>query len=104
MQYFVKNELKENVQCLVYSLIKFVLNMMFIVKDDCIFLFCVFNENEYFLKFIGQNICKILMWCFRLIYKKNRGDYLEWRYSFLYIFDVIGNILFLIWVGKLLSY
>lgn len=53
MQYFAKNELKENVQCSVYSLIKSVLNVTFIVKDDCIPLFCAFNENEYFLKLMG---------------------------------------------------
>lgn len=53
MQYFAKNELKENVQWSVYSLIKSVLHVTFIVKDDCIPLFCAFNENELFLKLMG---------------------------------------------------
>lgn len=50
MQYFAKNELKENVHCSVYSLVKSDLNVTFILKDDCIPLFCALNENEYFLK------------------------------------------------------
>lgn len=53
MQYFAKNELKENVQCSVFSLIQSVLNVTFIVKDDCIPLFCAFNENEHFFKAYG---------------------------------------------------